>query len=161
MFWENELHILQGPHRPNSAIWEPAASQGTKCLNPFQGKPRTQCYLDPFPSPEFNYRPGQPGNQLLVKFCIPRAQGILIILKGKIKRFIFKMQISLAGLLRPRVFWGHNVTMSFEPTTIIFSWFPVPGSLLARLFWLSPVWGARFLVHSTPYFMINLIQFPM
>lgn len=112
MFWENEMHILQGPHRPNSAIWEPVASQGTKRLNPFQGKPRTQCYLDRFPIPEFNYCPGRPGNQLLVKFCIPRAQGILIILKGKIKRFVFKMQISLAELLRPRVF---GVTVSQCP----------------------------------------------
>lgn len=44
------------------------------------------------------------------------------------------MQISLVELLRPKGISGRNVKMPFELTTIIFYQFPVPGSLLSRLF---------------------------
>ena len=40
----------------------------------------------------------------------------------------------LHGIAETKGISGHNVKMPFEPTAIIFSWFPVPGSLLSRLF---------------------------
>lgn len=91
VFWEIEPHALQGPSKTsNRAVYKPAASLEIISLNHFQGKPRAQCHLDKFPVPEFNYCPGQPERQLLVTFCIPRVQGILIILKGKISFFFSK-----------------------------------------------------------------------
>lgn len=100
---------------------------------PFPKKPRALCPLDKFPAAEFIYCPGQPGSQILVTFCIPRASGILIIPEGKIKTDLAfsKIQVFLVELLEPRV---APIIMPFGLAAVILFWFPVPGSLLSRLF---------------------------
>lgn len=101
---------------------QPAVSLGIVSLNHSQGKPRAQCHLDKFPVPKFNWCPGQAGSQLLVTFCIPRAHGILIILKGKITTELFFQNAEfLGGIAETKGISGHKVKMPLDP--------PLPFSL--------------------------------
>lgn len=162
VLWENKLNVLQGPSKTsNGAVWEPAASLRI-ITPPFPRETNSPMSLGQGPCPWIQLRPWPTRKPITGHMSYSQSSRHFDNpqRKNQNRFFFLKIQISLVELRRPRVFW---VTMSkwpLGPTAVVFFWFPVPGSLLSRLFWLSPVWGARFLAHSPPYFMINLVQFP-
>lgn len=140
------VSCLPGDHRPQ----------------PSPRETKSPVSLGQVPCPQIQLWPWPNKKPIIGQVLYPQSSRHFDYSQGKNKeRFIFQNAKILGGVAETKGISDHNVQMPFEPATIIFRWFPVPGSLLPRLFWLSPVWGARFLVHSPPYFMINLIQFPM
>lgn len=163
VFWENEPHALQGPRETSDSVVEKSTgslgiisltiSKGNQepCVTWTSSLPRIHLLPWPTRKPIIGHILY---SQSLRHFDNSRR-------KNQNRSGFFQNSSILGGTAETKSISSHNVIMPFGPAAFILFWFPVPGSLLSRLFWLNPVWGVGFLAHPPPYFMINLIQFPM